>query len=506
MPYPVTFNPETKPAHERYPEPLAGLLRLGGDAQPDYRDWANQLRACVPDLIRMVLDVDLNTRAEDDPALWAPVHAMEVLIVLAPPQAAAPLLACLGDIEGWADDLVRRLYAAIGPAALPILAMCLADARYDVSARGRASNVLAAIAEAHPTARQDVIDLLTAFLDRPTAARDADEETVTGFVIGDLGELGAVSAYDAIRRAFAQDRVDPQIIDLESIERDFGMRSPLDLGQMAAERPEPGVRLGLKCKACGRERSYVFPKAYYELGTARDPQKRARYSPLIIPQRVVCSKCGAVDQVELSTLGELALTGSLLSKGSRPFSGPIPKQQSVQPIEFTTRWGAMHPQEALAHYEAEILRRPDDPELHIGIGNVFNFLGYFDEAEAAFRRATALTPDDPEAWVCLAQLAGARGDAAAAITRWEQVIAVASQGRQDPSQRQAALRMAHDSLRELRQGQIPEFTAPTRAPGQPRVSGLGAERGAKVGRNDPCPCGSGKKYKHCHGRSEGGRT
>ena len=25
---------------------------------------------------------------------------------------------------------------------------------------------------------------------------------------------------------------------------------------------------------------------------------------------------------------------------------------------------------------------------------------------------------------------------------------------------------------------------------------------AKVGRNDPCPCGSGKKYKNCHGRQE----
>ena len=24
--------------------------------------------------------------------------------------------------------------------------------------------------------------------------------------------------------------------------------------------------------------------------------------------------------------------------------------------------------------------------------------------------------------------------------------------------------------------------------------------GQKVSRNDPCPCGSGKKYKHCHGR------
>ncbi|NUJ33072.1 SEC-C domain-containing protein, partial [Pseudoalteromonas sp. 2103] len=23
-----------------------------------------------------------------------------------------------------------------------------------------------------------------------------------------------------------------------------------------------------------------------------------------------------------------------------------------------------------------------------------------------------------------------------------------------------------------------------------------------VGRNDPCPCGSGKKYKNCHGKNE----
>jgi preprotein translocase subunit SecA len=27
-----------------------------------------------------------------------------------------------------------------------------------------------------------------------------------------------------------------------------------------------------------------------------------------------------------------------------------------------------------------------------------------------------------------------------------------------------------------------------------------ARVGQKIGRNDPCPCGSGKKYKRCHGR------
>ena len=26
----------------------------------------------------------------------------------------------------------------------------------------------------------------------------------------------------------------------------------------------------------------------------------------------------------------------------------------------------------------------------------------------------------------------------------------------------------------------------------------------KVGRNDPCPCGSGKKYKNCHGKEQAG--
>ena len=36
--------------------------------------------------------------------------------------------------------------------------------------------------------------------------------------------------------------------------------------------------------------------------------------------------------------------------------------------------------------------------------------------------------------------------------------------------------------------------------GGPLPSAAAAMAGGKVGRNDPCPCGSGKKYKRCHGR------
>jgi preprotein translocase subunit SecA len=40
---------------------------------------------------------------------------------------------------------------------------------------------------------------------------------------------------------------------------------------------------------------------------------------------------------------------------------------------------------------------------------------------------------------------------------------------------------------------------------EPKMQGAGAatspvREAAKVGRNAYCPCGSGKKYKHCHGQ------
>jgi len=43
-------------------------------------------------------------------------------------------------------------------------------------------------------------------------------------------------------------------------------------------------------------------------------------------------------------------------------------------------------------------------------------------------------------------------------------------------------------------GQPPQQAA---APAPPQTV---RREGQKVGRNDPCPCGSGKKYKQCHGR------
>ena len=53
-------------------------------------------------------------------------------------------------------------------------------------------------------------------------------------------------------------------------------------------------------------------------------------------------------------------------------------------------------------------------------------------------------------------------------------------------------------------GRGPEAVAQTEEDGDVAVAEKPQQpfvrEGQKVGRNDPCPCGSGKKYKHCHGR------
>ncbi|MBQ6948048.1 MAG: SEC-C domain-containing protein [Firmicutes bacterium] len=58
-------------------------------------------------------------------------------------------------------------------------------------------------------------------------------------------------------------------------------------------------------------------------------------------------------------------------------------------------------------------------------------------------------------------------------------------------------------------GQVPAGNHPQAGPAMPQAVNVPPREGkqmpvkkeATVGRNDPCPCGSGKKYKKCCGRN-----
>jgi tetratricopeptide (TPR) repeat protein len=514
------FNrkPKTDPALARYPAALAALLELGGtDEEIDYASLAEQLREYTPDLIRLVLDEDFADREEDDPAAWAPFHALEVLAILGPAEAAEPLLACLEWETDWGGSELVRAYAGIGPVAAPLLLAYLEDGTHDPLQRALAADALRAIVEAHPATREQIVDALTRFLDRPEAGASADEELTTAFVISDLTDLKATEAYDAIARAFAEDRVDTQILDLKFVEQEWGMRPRPDGDGMFPRRTEPGVRLVLKCKACERERAHVFPKVYCDIPTLRNENKLAKYDPLIIPQRVICPKCGAVDQYELSPMAQMAIMAGVLSSANPELELLRPDQQ-IQFITFTTRWGEMHPVEADERYQQELARQPDNADLQVGYANLKRFLGYADEARERYHLALTLDSNKAEAWINLAQMASAERDLENAIRYWEMTLHSARRGGAPSGQGDDYYMTAEGALLMLRNGIFPEdlredlgakFIADTPAPaaGQRPVTAKRQEEGRpapehreKIGRNDPCPCGSGKKYKHCHGR------
>ena len=97
--------------------------------------------------------------------------------------------------------------------------------------------------------------------------------------------------------------------------------------------------------------------------------------------------------------------------------------------------------------------------------------------------ADGLTPED--CWALLADLGLAAGDPPRPVAQPEPVELV--------------LTLDNDAVRELERVRMARDIGEPATPVEALPSLEARFGGVKVGRNDPCPCGSGKKFKRCHG-------
>jgi tetratricopeptide (TPR) repeat protein len=275
---------------------------------------------------------------------------------------------------------------------------------------------------------------------------------------------------------------------------------------------------------CGRERHYVFEKVYYHQGS-QDAGKTEEYDPLIIPEQVVCSKCGAIDRYRPTGMARMAVLASMLAGVAGLAGSMLRDDQRISFVQFQALGREMHPLEAIQEYERLLQRYPDDADLRIGYGNVLRFLGRRDDAQLAYRQVLDLEPDNLEAYVNLATLAQESDELAAAIPHWRAVLRLIPGSDLDVDARFEIERSARESLRALERGEAPPalpstlteiekpaFVDRSHPKAQPeldyrRLSTASTSHGtsasarfATVGRNEPCPCGSGRKFKHCHGK------
>jgi tetratricopeptide (TPR) repeat protein len=498
-------------------DPNAPLSRLRQAGQHPERSLLAQVKALGPavvgPLVEMATDRRLHEAEAGSPDVWAPLHAIRLLGELGAPEAVEPLLPLFAWDDDWLAEALPECFGRIGGPALGPLRGLLFDRTQDRWTAGRAAAGLRQIAERHPELRAEAVAALVARLD-PEESRTPDDETVNAFVIAELSELKAVEAALVIRRAFAEDRVDVRIAGPADVRADLG----LSVGPSVARADEPdGMRLWLRCTACGYERPHDVGRVYCDLGTLerRRQGEQTPYDEYVITRRIVCPKCGAVDQYELAGEAYLALTAEVLKLGvggaqelgraGDQADGPLTF------IRFGLRDGReMHPYAARDLYRQQVTAEPTRADLRVSYANVLRFLNYREEAVSEYRAALELDPANIEACLNLGDLAREDGDRAGARRWFERTLDLAPSSDLPVEQRRDYLGFAREALAELDgppgRGWRPEEPArpPTLGPAwiqpRPATARQPGRAAPKVGRNAPCPCGSGRKYKKCCGR------
>jgi tetratricopeptide (TPR) repeat protein len=488
----------------------AELIQAGKKIDPALIDGIKSLGpAVVPALLELATDKALYDARQANATVWAPLHAIWLLGELEAAAAIDTLLSMLvspdDDVElAW---MVEVALGKIGRAALTPLRALLFGHSPEVTARNRAADALKQVGSLHPELHAEVVEMLTARLAAPET-QTPEDEALNGVIISSLLDLKALDALPAIRQAFDEDRVDTFVLEFADVQRGFDLPGapPLPEINFDPTRRKTELKLRLKCTVCGAERLHIVGRVYCDVATLerRGAGEHTAYSEYIIPTRIVCPKCGAIDQYELTNMALLVLRAELMAEIARRKAS----DEEEGPLVFK-RWviaggREVHPYEARDIYRRQVEAAPDNPELRVRFGNVLAFLGYGDEAIAEYRAAMECDSTNIEAAYNLGNAMREAGDMGEARRLFEHVLATAARCSLPRDERDAIVLGARHALVD-----------PSKPPGGHRIKlpkaplaagltgSLGGQRASnpveKVGRNEPCPCGSGLKYKKCHG-------
>jgi len=453
----------------------------------------------------------------------------EQLAAEAPPEAWVD--ACLQAIEGrslQATTAVELLGAWHSAAGATTLAHLLGD-REEADLAEAAGDALAEIGEAavdavvgrlgsteDPVRLEDCLDVCTLlpsrrvveaicrrfeelFIHAPEPLLRAVEVLGAREFIEPLGrELreGEVAA----ERAFAflcqlHEVPDPRLGDIRRRLADRVERET-EAAQDSGQALDASLELPLQCNGCRRTYTYVVR----EVCVDPEAQETEGFQPFI-KDRILCKGCGRENDYRLPQKAQLLLMSelALLMERSEQEGAEVLRESPFRFVRMGLSDGRrLPPREARQDYETRLARRPDDPDLLIGYANVLRLLGEGERAETALRRALNVDPTAADAYATLGQFAEERGDLAAAEEMYRQVVALGRKGRfYRVKARGEFLGWIEGALARVQGARAAHMPEPVSA--QARLEALVAQdrRAAKVGRNDPCPCGSGKKYKKC---------
>jgi tetratricopeptide (TPR) repeat protein len=259
------------------------------------------------------------------------------------------------------------------------------------------------------------------------------------------------------------------------------MRQPLEQGALPA-LSNAGRVLELECRCCGRIYHYPVEHVFVNTGLLGKKSKNKNLrDELLIQDDIVCKGCGTINNYEFTNAAHLAVMGEMMLLTATG-------AQESDWLSFgrcaTFDGKEMLPSKMPSYLARLVGRSPNDAALRIRYGNVLRRYGWgrIDEALEQYRIALQLEPDSSEA-------AHALGTLYENLGRLKEAVPLLAQG----EAYQDAYLKEHSAAAETAASQDLGDDPPGRVTSSPA-------RADKIGRNQPCPCGSGKKYKHCCGK------
>jgi len=295
------------------------------------------------------------------------------------------------------------------------------------------------------------------------------------------GEVSEARCYYLLCRIHAIE--DPILDELEetlAISRDCFCDLSFSDSDLESILSEP-LKVELKCNKCQKNYFYEIERISLD---GKEP---------IIGDSIVCKNCRAINQYKITVKGKAAIALYLSYIFMEREDGKKIDLDKCPVKIFNSGMmdvGKMPIEEIEASYRKKLEEMPDDPGIRIGYANVLMNRGKELESVYQFRQALKLDPHSAEAFGGLGNYEFLKENYKQSYEYFKQAYKYMNTCKFYRSTSPEALK--ESIVEELRK--IEEILAD---------DGAGAAKNyvfvetAEVGRNDPCPCGSGKKYKKC---------
>lgn len=248
------------------------------------------------------------------------------------------------------------------------------------------------------------------------------------------------------------------------------------------------ITLSLRCELCGDKNQYAIHNLIVSEESGGDP---------LVGDELPCASCNEYPEFEFTPDASLVITAKLIEDLGAKVDGTWSKDQSAEsdPLNISMFYwdGENRPvTKIVANYKKGLKKTPDDITQLLGLGHIYACLKKRKRSAIYFKKAIKLEPVAVEGGLWLAESLFCEGKNKEAFNVLNSMFDRRDQWRFFLS--------GNVPPREICKGFSDLYNKTRQASGEDTIPALHPsfyEMSDKVGRNDSCPCGSGKKFKKC---------